>query len=149
MNNREERGAMNTNTTQKLLPPVSEGPAGLSGWLDWLTDPLPQRFMLPATGLLIMGLDWLFFSEEAATLGLAIPMTSLVGFLAGSVGTYVLQRRYGLDTRPAAWLKGLLAGVLVAIPFPLAGTLAGAWILTTSGLIGLKQRLWKERVGRR
>ncbi len=140
---------MNTNSKQELLPPASEGPAGLSGWFDWLTDPLPKRFMLPATGLLIMGLDWLFFSEEAATFGLAIPMTSVVGFLAGSLGAYYLQRKYGLDSRPAAWLKSLVAGVLVGIPFPLAGTIAGAWILTTSGLIGLKNRLWKEQFARR
>lgn len=140
---------MNKNPTQELLPPVAEGPANLRGWLDWLTDPLPKRFMLPATGLLIMGLDWLLFSEEAATLGLAIPMTSVVGFLAGSLGVYHLQRKFGLDSRPAAWLKGLVAGVLVGIPFPLAGTIAGAWILTTSGLLGLKDRLWKERLFRR
>lgn len=105
--------------------------------------------MLPATGLLIMGLDWLFFSEEAASLGFAMPFTIPIGFLAGFLGTYHLQRKYGLDNRPAAWLKSLVAGVLVGIPFPLAGTLAGAWILTTSGLIGLKDRLWKERFSRR
>jgi hypothetical protein len=138
---------MNTNTTQELLLPVSEGPLGLSGWLDWLTDPLPGRFMLPATGLLIMGLDWLCFSEEAATLGLAIPLTAITGFLAGSIGTYHLQRKYGRDSRPAAWAKSLLAGFLVGIPLPLAGTFVGAWILATSGLVGLKDRLWKERFG--
>src|SRR3954468_22384070 len=88
---------------------------------DWLTDPLPKRFMLPATGLLIMGLDWLLFSEEAASFGLLIPFTSMVGFLAGTIGTYHLQTRHGLDSKPAAALKGLLAGILVAIPFPLAG----------------------------
>jgi hypothetical protein len=121
----------------------------LSGWFDWLTDPLPRRFMLPATGLVIMGLDWLLFSKEAITLGLAIPMTSVVGFLAGSLTAYHLQRKYGLDTKPAALLKGLLAGILVDIPFPLAGTLAGAWIMTTSGIIGLKDRFWRERFARR
>jgi hypothetical protein len=136
---------MNAKPTQELLPPISEMPTSISGWFDWLTDPLPRRFMLPATGLLIMGLDWLLFSEEAATLGLAIPATSVVGFLAGSLGAYHLQRKYGLDTKWAAILKSLVAGVLVGIPFPLAGTLAGAWILTTSGLIGLKDRLWRER----
>lgn len=140
---------MTTKKHQELLPPVSEGPTGLSGWFDWLTDPLPKRFMLPATGLLIMGLDWLFFSEEAASLGLAIPFTSLVGFLAGSLGAYHLQRKYGLDSKSAATWKSLVAGFLVGIPFPLAGTVAGAWILTTSGLIGLKNRLWKERFARR
>ncbi len=140
---------MNTNATQELLPPVSEGPVGLSGWLEWLTDPLPGRFMLPATGLLIMGLDWLFFSEEAATFGVAIPFTSVVGFLAGSIGAYHLQRKYGRDSHAAALIKSFFAGILVGIPFPLAGTLAGAWILTTSGLIGLKDRLWRQHFGRR
>jgi hypothetical protein len=140
---------MNAKPKQELLPPISENPTGLSGWFDWLTDPLPRRFMLPATGLLIMGLDWLFFSEEAATLGLAIPFTTLFGFVAGSLGTFYLQRKYGLDSKPAAVLKSLIAGVLVGIPFPLAGTIAGAWILTTSGLLGLKDRLWRERFSRK
>jgi len=140
---------MTTHAKQELLPPLAKEPAGFSGWIDWLTDPLPKRFMLPATGLLIMGLDWLFFSEEAATFGLAIPFTTLVGFLAGSLGTYHLQRKFGLDTKPAAVLKSLVAGFLVGIPFPLAGTLAGAWILTTSGLIGLKDKLWRDRLARK
>ena len=68
--------------------------------------------MLPATGLLIMGLDWLLFSNEAASFGLLIPFTSLVGFLAGSIGTYLLQTRHGLDSMPAAGFKALLAGIL-------------------------------------
>jgi hypothetical protein len=98
---------------------------------------------------LIIGLDWLLFSEEAVSLGFAIPMTVLVGFVAGSLGTYHLQRKYALDTRLAAGLKALLAGFLVGIPFPLAGTLAGAWILTTSGLISMKEQIWKNRFSKR
>jgi hypothetical protein len=140
---------MNKQSFQELLPPLRRGPDGESGWIDWLTDPLPKRFMLPATGLLIMGLDWLLFSEEAASFGLLIPFTSLVGFLAGSIGTYHLQTRHGLDSKPVASLKGLLAGILVGIPFPLAGTLAGGWILATSGLAGLRWRLLKDRFSRR
>jgi len=140
---------MSKPNSQELLPPADRGPERFSGWFDWLTDPLPKRFMLPATGLLIMGLDWLLFSEEAATLGLALPFTSLFGFLAGAIGTYHLQTRYGRDSRARAWLKGLLSGVLVGIPFPLAGSLAGGWILTTSGLSGLRWRFLKERFSRR
>ena len=140
---------MNNTTSQELLPPADHGPERVSGWLDWLTDPLPKRFMLPATGLLIMSLDWLLFSEEAATFGFAIPFTSLMGFLAGCIGTYHLQTRYGRDSRVSAWLKGLVAGVLVGIPFPLAGTLAGAWILANSGLAGLRWRLLKDRFSQR
>lgn len=140
---------MNKYASQELLPPASEGPRGPADWLHWFTDPLPQRFMLPATGLLILGLDWLLFSKEVATLGLATPVTSVLGFLAGSIGAYHLQRRYGLNTKPVAALKALLAGFFVGIPFPLAGTLAGAWILATSGLASLKGRLLSERLFRK
>jgi hypothetical protein len=99
---------------------------------------------LPATGLWIMGLDWLLFPKEAVTLGLAVPFTSVVGFLAGSIGAYHLQRRYGLNPKPAALLKSLLAGFLVGVPFPLAGTLIGGWILATSGLGEWRSRLLKQ-----
>jgi len=134
---------------QELLPPLRNSPDGESTWFDWLTDPLPKRFMLPATGLLIMGLDWLLFSEEAASFGLLIPFTSLVGFVAGGIGTYLLQTRHGRDSKLAAGLKGLLAGILVGIPFPLAGTMAGGAILASSGLAGLRWRLLKSRFTRR
>src|SRR5215213_4301381 len=139
---------MKKQTFQELLPPLRSGPNGQSSWFDWLTNPLPKRFMLPATGLLIMGLDWVLFSEEAASFGLLIPFTSLVGFLAGSIGTFHLQTRHGLDSKPAAALKGLLAGMLVAIPFPLAGTMVGGAILAASGLANLRWRLLKSRFSR-
>jgi len=139
---------MNKQTIQELLPPLRSSEVEPS-WFDWLTDPMPKRFMLPATGLLIMGLDWMLFSEEAASFGLLIPFTSLVGFIVGGIGTYLLQTRHGQDSKPAAILKGLLAGFLVGIPFPLAGTLIGGTILGSSGLAGLKWRLLKSRFARR
>ena len=105
--------------------------------------------MLPATGLLIMGLDWLLFSEDVASFGLLIPFTPLVGLVAGGIGTYLLQTRYGQDSKLAAGLKGLLAGILVGIPFPLAGTMAGGAILASSGLAGLRWRLLRSRFARR
>lgn len=140
---------MKDKPTQELLTPANDGPERWSGMFDWLSDPLPKRFMLPATGLLIMGLDWLLFSEEAASFGVAIPFTMVFGFVAGGIGTYYLQTRYGRDSTWSAWLKGLLAGVLVGIPFPLAGTLVGAGILASSGLAGLRWRLLRERFSRR
>src|SRR5215213_10438221 len=109
---------MKKQTFQELLPPLRSGPNGESSWFDWLTNPLPKRFMLPATGLVIMGLDWLLFSEEAASFGLLIPFTASFGFLAATIGTYYLQTKHGLDAKPLAALKALVAGILVAIPFP-------------------------------
>jgi hypothetical protein len=140
---------MTKKTIQELLPPLSSGDHGEPGPFDWLLDPLPKRFMIPATGLLIMGLDWLLFSEEAASFGVLIPFTSLVGFVAGGIGTYLLQTRHGLDSKAAAALKGFLAGILVGLPFPLAGTLVGGAILASSGLAGLRWRLLKDRFARR
>jgi hypothetical protein len=140
---------MKINSKQELLPPLSQEPHTASDWIEWLTAPLPGNWMLPVTGLFVLGLDWLCFSEDAATLGLSIPLTSLVGFVGGAVGTYYLQRKYGLDSRPTAGLKSLLAGFLVGIPLPLGGTLLGAWILTTSGVMSLKDRLWNARFNRR
>lgn len=134
---------------QELLPPISVGPDTLSGLFDWLTNPMPRRFMLPATGLAIMGLDWLLFSEEAASFGVLIPFTSIVGFLAGSICTYHLQTRYAFDKKPVALLKSFFAGVLVGMPLPLAGTLAGAWILASSGLTDIRTRLFDDIFKRR
>jgi hypothetical protein len=134
---------------QELLPPISQEPHGLSGWVSWLFDPLPRRFMLPATGLLMLGLDWFLFSGEAATVGLAAPATAFFGFLAGSLGAYHLQRRFGLDTRPAALGKALLAGLFVGVPFPLAGTVVGAWVLATTGLAALKERVLSRHLFRK
>lgn len=135
---------MTNRPKQELLPPESEERRQPVGWLDWLLSPDPPRFLLPATGLWILGLDWLLFGKEAATLMLATPITSLVGFLAGSIGAYHLQRRYALNTPAAALLKSLLSGLMVGLPFPLAGTMFGAWIVAGSGLAGWKSRLWKE-----
>jgi len=140
---------MNKQTVQELLPPLHSDADSEPSLFDILLDPLPKRFMLPATGLLIMGLDWLLFWEEAASFGVLIPFTCTVGFLAGSIGTYVLQTRHGLDSKPVAALKGLLAGILVGMPLPLAGTLAGGAILASSGLAGVRWRLLKSRFTRR
>ena len=137
------------NATQELLPPIASEPTGFSGWWTWLTQSAPGQLMLPASGLLIMGLDWMFFSEEAATLGLALPFTITVGFLTGCLGTYHLQRKYSGDSKGVAALKSLLAGCLVGLPFPLAGTLAGAWIVANSGLATLRNHLLQQRFAKK
>jgi hypothetical protein len=97
--------------------------------------------LLPLAGLWILGLDWLLFPPEGATLALATPVASLVGFLAGAAGVYQMQRRYALDDKPWATLKALFAGIIVGLPFPLAGSVVGGWILASSGLAHLRDRL--------
>jgi hypothetical protein len=133
-----------TKPAQELIIPSPARSTREPGFIDWLFGSIPGRFFLPATGFWILGLDWLLFSKEAATLGLAAPVTAVLGFVAGSVGTYRMQRRYAGDDGPRALFKAILAGVAVGVPFPLAGTLVGGWILANSGLVGLKDRLLRR-----
>jgi hypothetical protein len=96
--------------------------------------PAPRRFLMPATGLWILGLDWLLFSQNSLSFGLATPIVAAAGFLLGAAGTFFFQRRYGHDSIIAAGLKGLFAGAAVGIPWPIIGTLIGTWVLLASGL---------------
>jgi hypothetical protein len=131
---------MNTQTHPRLFPTVPTADTWRSHW-RWLVDPAEQRWLLPLTGLWIIGLDWLLFSEEIVTFELATPVIALVGFLLGAAGTYRFQRRFAGDTRGWASLKAIFAGIVVGLPLPLAGTVVGGWILVNSGLHGLKNRL--------
>ncbi|MBB4090107.1 phosphoribosylaminoimidazole carboxylase [Salinibacter ruber] len=88
----------------------------------------------PASGALILGLDWLLFSENAVTLGLSTPFVAIIGLVVAGLGIGIVQRRYGGDGMGVAVLKGLLAGITVGIPLPVAGTAVGGGILALSGL---------------
>lgn len=130
---------------QDLLPPLRDSNPSLgnrsSGLLSWLTEPIAGMFFLPLTGLWVLGWDWLLFSNDVGTLGLATPLTVTLGFFAGAIGAYQIQRRFAGDDKSQAWVKALLAGLVVGVPFPLAGTVVGGWILAKSGLL-----CWRERV---
>jgi hypothetical protein len=90
--------------------------------------------------VLILGLDWLLFSENVITLGLSTVLAAAVGFAVAGLGTGFIQRLYRGDGFGTALLKGLLAGVAVGIPLPIAGTAVGGGILALSGLNTLWDR---------
>lgn len=130
---------------QELLYPNESNPtssSNSSGILSWLVRPIQDRMFLPLAGLWILGLDWMLFPPEATTLGMSTPLTSLLGFVLGTMGVYQMQRRFAQDDKPRATFKALVAGVIVGLPFSMAGTVVGAWILATSGLIHLRDRLF-------
>jgi hypothetical protein len=93
-----------------------------------------RRLLHPSSGLLILGLDWLLFSGSVLSLGLSTPALVLAGFVLGTVGTGVLQSRYGGDGTWMSVGKGLLGGIAVGIPLPIVGTAVGGAILALSGL---------------
>ena len=96
-------------------------------------EPKPGMF-LPITGVWILGLDWLLFSSNLITAGLATPIIVVVGFVLGAVGTLVLQKMVAKDSLWKALLKAIVAGTAVGVPWPLMGSIVGGWILLAAGL---------------
>jgi hypothetical protein len=68
----------------------------------------------------------------------------VVGFVLGSAGVYVIQRRGANDAPWSAILKAVAAGIVVGLPWPVGGTLIGGWVLLSSGLGNAR----KEVLGR-
>lgn len=99
-----------------------------------------STFLHPASGALILGLDWLLFSGSIATLGLSTPSSVVGGFVVGGLGTGWLQYTYANEGIGTSIAKGVLGGLTVGIPLPVAGTAVGGAVLALSGL----RRFWSS-----
>jgi hypothetical protein len=106
------------------------------------TDSPPRRkfWLHPASGLLVLGVDWLFFAPEAVTFASAAIITSPLAFLITTAGVFWIQRQKNGDSIGSAALKALLGGIVAAIPTSIAGTIFGTLVLTLSGLSNWNQR---------
>ena len=93
-----------------------------------------RTFYHPASGVVILALDWLIFGTDFMTGFLALPWMCVVGFLASFPLVLVIQLKWTRDTLPAALGKAFLGAFMVGLPFPITGTLLGAAILALSGL---------------
>ncbi len=116
-----------------VLPPIPKGAA----------EPAPparvpfeglKTFYHPASGVVILGLDWLLFGSDLMTDFLALPVMCVVGFLATFPLVLAIQRKWSLNTWPQALGKAFLGAFMVGLPFPITGTLLGAAILALAGL---------------
>ncbi len=116
----------NSQSSRQSIPDPATGP------FRWLIDP-DRGQLLPLTGILILALDWLLFSSNLVTAGLATPIVMAIGFLLGGGGTLILQKWIAKDPLWKALAKSLVAGIVVGAPWPLAGTLVGGWVLTGRG----------------
>jgi hypothetical protein len=126
-------------SVQNSTQPVQVPPGTKRRPLRWLIE--PKHILLPVTGLWILAWDWLLFSTSAISLGLAVPFAMVIGFVVGGGGTFYFQRRFAGDALWKAALKALVAGICVGVPWPLAGTLLGGWVLLVSGLTSIKGKL--------
>ena len=105
------------------------------------SDTPRRKFWLhPASGLLVLGVDWLFFAPEAATFELAAIVTSPLAFLITATGVFWIQRSKSNDSIGKAALKALLGGFIAGIPTSIAGTIFGTLVLMMSGLSNWNQR---------
>ena len=94
----------------------------------------PSRLFHPASGAVILAIDWLLFSGNIVSGGLATLPTMLIGFALGGLATGLVQRFVAGDGTAKSLVKALAAGLLVGIPTPVAGTALGSAILAFSGL---------------
>lgn len=117
-----------------VLPPVSKE--------ELTSAPRPDRvpfeglstFYHPASGVVILALDWLIFGTDLFTGFLALPAMCVIGFLATFPLVLAIQQKWSRDKLPNALGKAFLGAFMVGLPFPITGTLLGAAILALSGL---------------
>lgn len=85
----------------------------------------------PRIAILMLLVDSMLFGGNVMTLGLLIPVSIAAGAILGFI-TFRAQMNWYGDDREAALIKGLIVGLLTAIPTPLPPLL-----YLPSGLIGL------------
>ncbi len=141
MKHREGAGTVAEPTATNSEREPQEQAGRFSGLYRWLFHPKQKRFLLPATGVWILALDWLLFSSNALTALTATPVVMAVGFVLGSIGAYLIQRRGAKDAQWKAALKAVLVGLVVGLPWPVGGTLIGGWVLLFSGLGNAKKEI--------
>ena len=107
--------------------------------MNWFFNPKQRRFIVPATGAWILVLDWVLFSSNVLSAWLATPVVMLLGFVLGSGGAFLAQRRAANESLWGAATKAFLAGIVVALPWPIGGTLLGGWVLLASGLANARK----------
>ena len=79
-----------------------------------------QTFGLhPLTAMGLFVVDWMLFGEEVATAGIGWVISLPVGMALGLAVILIQKHAYRDETMPAL-AKGLLVGLLTAIPTPLA-----------------------------
>jgi hypothetical protein len=118
-----------------VLPPVPQD-AHRSVFAEPGEPPLSglKTFYHPASGVVILGIDFIVFGTEAVSGFLDTPLMSVVAFLATFPLVFFVQRRWSLDRLPVAFGKAFLGAFMAGLPFSIAGTIYGAAILALSGL---------------
>ncbi len=92
----------------------------------------------PRIAFLTLVVDSMLFGGDIITGGASIGLSVFVGAVLGFV-TYKAQRKWYGDDKDSALLKGVILGLLTAIPAPLPALLS-----IPSGIVGLVHNLRKK-----
>ena len=100
------------------------------------------------SGVLLIAIDGAFFGKNAvvsaASLGITIPIfTLLFGLLAfvfTGIGVFLVQKFTAEEGTGSALAKGFALGVLAGIPTPIAGTLAGGFVIAKAGIKAIRNK---------
>lgn len=129
---------MNSEPEPVAAPP--QIPVRLQRYDEPPVAPRKKYWLHPASGLVILAVDWFFFAPEAMTGALAAIITSPLAFVIVTAGVFLIQRRRNGDSVSGALLKALLGGFVAAIPTSIGGTILGTLVLVLSGLSNWNQR---------
>jgi hypothetical protein len=110
------------------VPPDAELPAN--------RPPLAEvkTFYHPASGIAILGIDFLVFGTELFTGFLDTPLMCALAFLVTFPFVFAIQKKWSLNSNAAAFGKAFLGAFMAGLPFSIAGTIYGAAIIALSGL---------------
>ncbi|HUB66034.1 MAG TPA: hypothetical protein VL981_00955 [Candidatus Methylacidiphilales bacterium] len=106
-----------------------------------------RTFYHPASGVVIIALDWLAFGTDLLSDFLALPIICVLVFLLTFPILYLIQSKWSFDTKASALGKAFLGAFLVGLPFPITGTLLGAAVLGLAGLPGNPVEALKKIAG--
>ncbi len=90
-----------------------------------------SRKLAARIAALTLLVDFMLFGGEFVTAGLIWPFSVVAGLVLGLIAFKAQMRWYG-DDRESAMIKGLILGLLTAIPTPLP-----ALLYIPSGLLGM------------
>jgi hypothetical protein len=117
-----------------VLPPI---PAEAhSPWARPGEPPLAglKTFYHPASGIAILGIDFLVFGTELFSGFLDTPIMCVFAFLITFPVVFAIQKKWGGNPNSTALGKAFLGAFMAGLPFSIAGTIYGAAILALSGL---------------
>ena len=88
----------------------------------------------PASAIITLSVDVAFFGADAMALGVDLPVTITLAFLSAFVGTFFVQKVVANEKILPSIIKAIFLGIMAGIPFPIAGTAVGIFILGAAGL---------------